>query len=279
VEYPEHADHGDYATNVALVATKTLKKPPMEIAQMLADALAKDAALSELFKKIEVAKPGFINFFVSPQVLQRAVAEILKEKALFGKGARTKQSVNIEFISANPTGPLTLANGRGGFYGDVLGNVLEFSGTKVEKEYYVNDAGNQIKNLGESVLAAGGVLPAEAHHYQGAYIMGYAKEFTNELNEHRSDPEALGKRVASAILDREIKPPVERAGIHFDRWTSEFKDIREKGLVTKSMEALAKKGLVYEKDGATWLKTSEYGDDKDRVLVKSIGNKDMTMLR
>jgi len=277
VERPDNPENGDYATNAALLSTKALKKPPMEIAETLAESLRRDATLKEQFDRIEVAKPGFINFCLSPKFLQSSVNEILKAKEKFGKG-KSKESVNIEFISANPTGPLTLANGRGGFFGDVLGNILRFAGVKVDKEYYVNDAGNQIKTLGESVLAAGKLLEPAEHHYQGGYIASYAKEFSAELEQHVNEPEVLGKKVADAILARDIKPVIARAGIQFDIWTSEAKDIRGKGLVEKSMQQLEKKGYVYEKDGARWFKSSEFGDAEDRVLVKSVGNKDYTYI-
>src|SRR3989344_8001112 len=146
VEHPENAAHGDYATNAALVSTKALRKPPMEIAEALAERLRADKTIGVACEKIEAVKPGFLNFTFSVPFLQESLGEILKAKTSYGKQKiLAKEDINIEFISANPTGPLTLANGRGGFYGDVLGNILSFAGAKITKEYYVNDAGNQIK--------------------------------------------------------------------------------------------------------------------------------------
>ncbi|MDO8557953.1 MAG: arginine--tRNA ligase [bacterium] len=270
VEKTEKPEHGDYATNASLLATKWLKKNPMEIAELVKENLGKDKELGDYIERIETAKPGFVNFFLSQKFLQRSVGEILKAKEKFGRG-KLKEYVNIEFISANPTGPLTLANGRGGFYGDALYNVLQFAGAKAEKEYYINDAGNQMRTLGESILAAAGLAEKQEQHYQGGYIASYAKETYERLLEtYIADPEELGKEVAHRILDREIKPPIKRAGISFDKWISEDGDIRGKGLVEKALKMLEKKGLTYEKEGAIWLKTSAFGDTEDRVLVKSI---------
>lgn len=274
LEHPEYPEHGDYATNAALLATKTLRKNPLEIAERLVEELKKDRELATIVDQLEIVTPGFINFFFTKKFLQKSVGEILKAKERFGSNTprRTpgQEYINIEFISANPTGPLTLANGRGGFFGDVLGNILGFAGIKVDKEYFINDAGNQIKTLGQSVLAQAGLLPAAEHYYQGGYIAGFAKEqYQNPLDAYTADPEKLGKEVAERILDREIKPPLERAGIAFDHWTSEAKDIRAKKLVDRTLQILAKKEFTYQKDGAVWLKTSAFGDTQDRVLVRS----------
>ena len=274
---PENIAHGDWATNAALVSTKVLLRSPMDIAAQLAVELEKDADLKKYLEKIEVVRPGFINFFLLPAFLQKSVGEIVKQKNAYGQGKKTKESVNIEFISANPTGPLTLANGRGGFFGDVLGNVLQFAGRDVTKEYYINDAGNQIKTLGNSVLARAGLIPSADEHYQGDYIASYAKEFADELPKFLHDPEALGKIVADAMLAREIQPVIKRAGIRFDVWTSEEKDIRAKGLVVKTLKTLHEKSFTYEKDGAVWLASSKFGDTEDRVLVKSV-SKDFTYI-
>ncbi|MDP3962975.1 MAG: arginine--tRNA ligase [bacterium] len=273
VEHPENAVHGDYATNAALVSTKALRKPPMDIAEILADRLRRDASVADVFEKIKVEKPGFINFTFLPGFLQSSVSDIIKARDAFGKSAALKgENINVEFISANPTGPLTLANGRGGFFGDALGNILSFAGADVTKEYYVNDAGNQIKTLGESVLASAGMIPAAEHHYQGAYIADYTKEFAGELLAHAHAPEELGRKVAGALLDRHIKPSLKKAGIVFDRWTSEYADLRKKSMVEKSLKDLGKRGFTYQKEGALWLKTSQFGDTEDRVLVRSTGS-------
>ena len=277
VAYPEHGEHGDYATNIALVSTKLFKKSPRDIAERFVELLRKELIPKKqpLCERIEIAGPGFINFHLAPSFLQSQLGVVLKEGRRFGAG-NIKKRVNVEYVSANPTGPLTLANGRGGYFGDALSRMLEFAGAKVTREYYINDAGNQIKTLGESVLAAAALVPKQEYHYQGGYIANYAKEFANELALHTQNPEALGKKVADAILHREIKPPLARAGITFDCWVSEAHDIRAKGLVEKTLKELEKKDLVYEKDDALWLKTSEFGDDKDRVLRKSVGDKDYT---
>lgn len=266
IEAPENPEHGDYATNAALVLAKVLKKPPMEIAAVIVNQLP---VTSYQFK---VAPPGFINFYVSGDALHRELAEILRKKNKYGAGAKKKEKIQVEFISANPTGPLTLANGRGGFYGDVLAKVLVHGGFKIEREYYINDAGNQVRTLGLSMLAAAGLIPEVEGYYRGQHITQWAKKNKNLLKKKQNDPEAIGRSAANSFLSKLIRPAVEKKmKIHFDRWTSEYKDIRGKKFVEKATAVFKEKGLAYSKEGAMWLKTTEFGDDKDRVLVTSDG--------
>jgi len=244
----ENADFGDFTTNIAM----QLKKPAQEIA---------DKLKSNLFEKIAVAGPGFINFFVAPAVLQKQVGTILKEKDKFGQLKIGKgRKINVEFISANPTGPLTLGNGRGGFCGDVLANVLEKADYKITREYYINDTGEQIKQLGHSVLNDSEAV------YKGSYIEDLKKEIKD------TDPEKAGKEAAAVILKIIKKSVVEVMKINFDVWFSE-KSLYQKKEVDRAMDILKKKKLTYEKDGALWFKTIDFGDDKDRVLVKADGEK------
>lgn len=268
VDVPDDPQHGDYATNVALVLAKKISKNPMEVAAVLKGHLS-----SDLFQTIDLAPPGFVNFTLSSQAYEHALAEILEKGENIGDAMSGKsEKIQVEFISANPTGPLTLANGRGGFFGDVLARVLESQGYTVEREYYVNDAGNQIRTLGLSVLAAGGAIEGSEDYYHGEHIASAAQEFKGEFDEAKKDPEALGRKVAEKFLRTMIRPAVENAmGITFDRWTSEYEDIRKKGCVEKVTQLFRDKGLLYEKEGARWLKTTEFGDDKDRVLVTSDG--------
>jgi arginyl-tRNA synthetase len=246
VESPANKNFGDYSTNLALV----LKKNPNEIAEKIK---------SKLFKKIEV-KNGFINFYFSEEYLQKQVAVILKEKNKFGNLKGSKKNINIEFISANPTGPLTLGNGRGGFGGDVLANVLIKAGYKVCKEYYVNDTGNQITKLGHSVLKD------EEAVYKGEYVDELAKKIKTE------SAEVVGQKAAKEILGKMIKPSVKKMGVKFDVWFSE-KDLYKKGEVNNAILLLSKKGFTYESEGAVWFKSKDLGDDKDRVLVRADGIK------
>ncbi len=271
---PEKEEFGHYSTNVALKLTKELKKSPMEIAQELTNDLK--LTTNNFFKKIEVASPGFINFWLSERVLQNELKEILQKKERYGKSKvqSLKPKVQVEFVSANPTGPLTLANGRGGFMGDVLSNVLEFCGYKVEREYYVNDTGNQVLTLGKSILAALGLLE-EAHStssgqenfYKGEYVKEWARKNSAKVKKNKNNTLKIGQLAANDFL-KLIKVVLEKkAKIRYNRWTSEDKHIRKKSYIEKVLKIFKAKKLAYEKDGALWLKTTQFSDDKDRVLM------------
>ncbi len=268
VSTPENPIYGDYSSNIALLLSKILRKSPMEMATELAQALNQN---SKLFSKVEAVAPGFINFWISPVVLQKEFKEILIKKNKYGGGAKKKEKFQVEFISANPTGPLTLANGRGGFLGDALSHVLELAGFFVEREYYVNDTGNQIITLGKSILSAAGLMAEEDSFYKGAYIKEWAKKNRPAVLKLKNDPLKVGQLAAKDFL-KAIKSAVEKkAGISFDRYTSEDQDLHKKSLIAKALALYRSQKLAYEKDGAVWLKTTEFGDDKDRVLVTSDG--------
>jgi len=244
VEKPKQEELGDYSTNIALVLAKKKKKDPNVIAEEIIASIK-----SDLFEKIE-NKNGFINFFISKKYLQDQVKEILKgkyNKFRFGKG-----KINVEYISANPTGPLTIANARGGPIGDALANVLQKAGNKVTKSFYINNHGNQIKILGHSVLK-----DSEAE-YKGEYI--------DEMNKKlKGDPYTVGKKAADIIVDM-MKTTTDRMGIKYDEWISE-NDLYKKGAVDKVLKSL--KQYLYEKDGAVWFKSTSFGDNRDRVIIKS----------
>ncbi|MDD5144537.1 MAG: arginine--tRNA ligase [Candidatus Pacebacteria bacterium] len=247
IERPENSVFGDYSTNVAMV----LNKNPNEIAS---------AIKSDLIERVEV-KNGFVNFFISKDYLVKELKEILKEKEKFGQVRLGKgKKVNVEFISANPTGPLTLGNGRGGFCGDVLANVLNRADFKAEREYYVNDAGEQIRKLGHSVFGDQEAV------YQGPYIEELKKKIKG------NSVEDVGKRAAKVILEEMIKPSVRKMGIDFDVWFSESNLYKEKE-DDKVLNLLKEKKLVYESEGALWFESTKFGDDKDRVLIKADGEK------
>ncbi|MBU4298750.1 arginine--tRNA ligase [Patescibacteria group bacterium] len=257
IEHPEEKIHGDYAANVAMLIAKQVKKSPQEIANILNSKFK--IQNSKFLDKVEVVKPGFINFFISKEYLQEQVAEILKKKEKFGALKIGKeQKINLEFISANPTGPLTLGNGRGGFCGDVLANVLLKAGFKVAREYYINDVGEQIRKLGHSVIGDSEAV------YKGDYILSLRKRIKGE------NPDKLGQKAAEIILKETIKPTVKKMGIAFDVWFSE-KSLRKSGEVKKILDLLKKKKLTYEKEGALWFSSTKFGDDKDRVLIKEDG--------
>ena len=259
IEHPEEKAHGDYATNVAMVIAKQIKKNPLEIAENLKSEILNFK--SSYFDKVEIAGPGFINFFLTKEYLQKKVGEILKQKDKFGQlRIGHNKKVQIEFISANPTGPLTIGNARGGPFGDVLGNVLKRAGFRVEKEYYINDYGMQILTLGHSVLKDG-----EAQ-YKGDYI-----DYLNKKIKEK-DPYRAGESAAKIIIEEMIKKTISRMGIKYNEWFSE-NSLHKSGKVDDALEVLNKKGLIYEKEGAKWFRSSKYGDERDRVVVKADGLK------
>lgn len=259
VEHPEEKIHGDYSTNVAMLIAKQINKNPLEIAENLKSEILNFK--SSYFDKVEIAGPGFINFFISKEYLQKKVGEILKQKDKFGQlKIGHNKKVQIEFISANPTGPLTIGNARGGPFGDVLGNVLKRAGFRVEKEYYINDYGMQILTLGHSVLK-----DSEAQ-YKGDYI-DYLNKKIKEKNPYRA-----GESAAKIIIEEMIKKTISRMGIKYNEWFSE-NSLHKSGKVDEALEVLNKKGLIYEKEGAKWFRSSKYGDERDRVVVKADGLK------
>jgi len=263
VDYPKTENFGDYSTNVAMILGKVLKKKPMEIAEAIIRSLDYARDDKNTFVKIEVVAPGYINFYLAPKYLQAKVAAINAEKENFGNSEIGKGvKINNEFISANPTGPLTAGNGRGGFCGDSLSRVLRKAGFAVTNEYYVNDAGGQITKLGHSVLQDSEAV------YAGEYIEKLHQKYAKI-----KDVQEIGQLAAKDILENIIQKSVaEKMQISFDVWTSE-KKIQEEKYVDRAIEILRKKKLTYEAEGAIWLKTTEFGDDKDRVLIKSDGQK------
>ena len=233
VESQENPEHGDYSSNIALVLAKNEGKNPREVAEELKnELLRRPTSKLDFIEKIETAGPGFLNFFIAKKALVQALGNPVSKLA-------KKQKINIEFVSANPTGPLTMANGRGGFYGDALANILEASGHKVTREYYINDAGNQIKLLGESIQAAEGNPPAggperEAMLYKGEYIKKLKGKTAKQ---------------AAAFLLKEIKNSLKKADIKFDAWFSEA-SMRKKGELKKTLELLNKKKTDLRGDAA-----------------------------
>jgi len=257
VEYPKEKAHGDYSTNITMVIAKLIKKEPMEIATLLGSRV--QGLGSRFFEKVEVAEPGFINFFLSKEYLQQQVGEILKQGEKFGNLKTGKdKKLQVEFISANPTGPLTVGNSRGGPFGDTLGNVLKKAGFEIEKAYYINDYGMQILALGHSVLK-----DSEAK-YKGDYI-----DHLNKIIKEK-DTYKAGEKAAKIIIKEMIKGTTDRMGIKYDKWISETK-LHNLSFVEKILEILKKKNLLYEKEDALWFKSSKFGDERDRVLVKKDG--------
>lgn len=264
---PEDGKFGHYSTNAAFTIAKRSGQLPLKVAGELAGKIK----LTGFLNRVEVSPPGFINFWLEEEVFQNELKEILKKKDSYGRGKKKKDKIQVEFVSANPTGPLTLANGRGGFLGDVLSNTLEWNGFNVEREYYVNDTGNQIIVLGKSAVAALNLIPAENNFYKGDYVKKWARRNVAFVKKNKENYLKIGQKAAAEFL-KEIKIVLmKKAGIKFNRWTSEDRNIHKKGLVKKALQTFRKKGLSYEKDGAIWLRTSAFGDDKDRVIITSDG--------
>lgn len=251
----EKPEYGHYATNAAMILARKIGKDPMETAQALCEILSDDF-------EVKAVAPGFVNFYLDAKLLCQEWQNMVRELDDQIKSSNS-QKIQIEFVSANPTGPLTLGNGRGGFLGDVLGNIMKRVGHTVVKEYYINDAGYQVQRLGESVLN----YPEAS--YQGDYI--------EELRQliKANNPIEAGQKAADHILETMIKPDIDKIGLKFDVWFSE-RTLYQNGLVEKALTELKNKKLTEEKEGAIWLRTTEFGDDKDRVLVKATG--EMTYL-
>jgi arginyl-tRNA synthetase len=254
VERPKQAEHGDYASNVAMVVAKKQGINPKSLAEQLAEKLKDD----DRWTAVEVAGPGFLNFKVAPPAWQEALADVLKAKEKYGAFPKTQKKVQLEFISANPTGPPHLGNARGGYAGDVLANVLARAGHQVEREYYINDAGGQVEELGS-------VIKGESDSYKGQYI----DELKKRLDTKKSATEVGAE--AADLMAAEARKTVKRMGIRFDGWFSEQQELREKDEINRVLADLKKIDATYEKDGAVWLKSTHFEDDKDRVLVKSDG--------
>ncbi|MGG4105976.1 MULTISPECIES: arginine--tRNA ligase [Paenibacillus] len=278
LEVPKDKSHGDLATNVAMQLTRIAKKNPRQIAESILEHL--DMAKASI-EKAEIAGPGFINFTLDKGYLYPIVALVEEQGDNYGRIATGEgQKVQMEFVSANPTGSLHLGHARGAAVGDALCNVLDFAGYEVTREYYINDAGNQVVNLIKSLearylqeLGQDAEMPEDGYH--GEDIKGFAKELVAEKGESllSMDPGERTAFLRQFGLEKEldkIKRDLNRFRVHFDEWFSET-SLYENGLVEKSLEELKSKGEAYEKDGATWLRTTDYGDDKDRVLVKNDG--------
>lgn len=271
IERPKNRDHGDYASSIALQLAKQLGRSPREVASLLQERLIAEANLA----KVEIAGPGFINFTLN----RSSQAELVKTIINAGKSYGHSQTlsgitINIEFISANPTGPLHLGHTRWAAVGDALARVLIAAGAKVTREFYINDRGVQMELFGESVRAAalGKAIPEEG--YQGAYISEIAKQLVTE------DPKILKLPEPEQIIEfreraykyqlADQQRVLQTFNTQFDVWFSE-RSLHESGAVTHGLEQLKKKGHVFESEGATWLRTTDFGDDKDRVLLKADG--------
>jgi len=272
LERPKNRDHGDYATSIALQLAKSAGKNPRVIAEIIAAELAGVDSIAA----VDVAGPGFINITLNRASQAQLVESIINSAATYGHGdALAGVRINLEFISANPTGPLHLGHTRWAAVGDALGRVLSAAGADVTREFYINDRGNQMDLFGASVEAAALGIEIPEGGYQGAYISDLAKEVVTANSAIANLPE--GKRqeafreAAYAVQLREQQRVLDTFGTHFDVWFSE-RSLHEQGAVEHGLEKLRKQGHVFEDEGAVWLRTTDFGDDKDRVLAKSDGS-------
>ncbi|MEO8675791.1 MAG: arginine--tRNA ligase, partial [Casimicrobiaceae bacterium] len=271
VERPKLAAHGDYATNVALQHAKVLKRNPREFAQALIDALPP----ADWITKAEIAGAGFVNLFLTPAARQAVVRDILALRERYGRGdERAGERVMVEFVSANPTGPLHVGHGRQAALGDAVAMLLEWQGASVTREFYYNDAGQQIQNLALSVRArAQEILGEHASFpedgYRGEYIREIAQRFLDEVGHDLGDIETI-RKFAVAELRREQDTDLQAFGVKFDNYYLES-SLYTDGRVQATVERLVASGHAYEQDGALWLRTTDFGDDKDRVMRKSDG--------
>src|SRR3990167_5452566 len=249
---------GDTSSNIAMLLAKELKKSPKDIANQIIEKFK-----NKFINKVELAGPGFLNFFLTNEAFTQLLKELEEFKEEFFKNNGKKFSYNIEFLSANPTGPIHLGNGRGGIIGDVLGNVLNFLGHKVTKEYYINDAGSQIQQLGNSLkirceqeLEMNSELPEDSYH--GEYLVDLAKELIKKYEKSiLSKPNEFFTEYAKNAILTQIKNTLIEYGIFYDEWFSE-KSLHENGQVSKDIADLTKAGHTYEKDGAVWFKSTEF---------------------
>lgn len=281
-ELPRNSAHGDLACSVAMQMASRQQKAPMELAQAIAgrlEQLLAGSPLQEAVARVEIKPPGFINLFFSPAFLQSLLGEVLSRGDRYGASILgTGKKVLVEFVSANPTGPLSVAHGRQAAVGDALANLLAFAGYEVVREYYLNDEGTQIDLLGTSILArareAAGLSAAFPENgYKGSYVGELAQKWISLKGRQALDaPDAAdaARRFGSEELTAVIRGELDQFGIRFDRWTPQS-SLNEGGILQQTLDRLKQKGFLYESEGAWWLKSTAFGDDKDRVVVRSDG--------
>ncbi|MGD2069783.1 MAG: arginine--tRNA ligase [Gemmatimonadota bacterium] len=279
LERPRDPEHGDLATNVAMTLASRLRRPPRQIAEEVVDRMDLEGAG---VTSVEVAGPGFLNFRLSTASLADLLADVLRADDTFGRSATGGgEPVMVEWVSANPTGPLHAGHGRQAALGDAIAHLLEWTGWRVQREFYYNDAGVQMERLAESVRARYRELqdvPAEIPEggYHGEYVIDVARSLVQEVGaqwreDDSADALAAMRRFGARVLMEEIQRDLAELRIHFDEYYRES-SLYEDGRIEKVIHDLRETGLVYDRDGAVWLRTSEFGDQKDRVMVKSDGN-------
>lgn len=275
IEKPNQPEHGDAASNIAMNLASVLKMNPRNIAEKIVDGLDYD---ERKLKSIEIAGPGFINFRYAENYLFDELEEILAQGSEFGKSDLLNgQRILVEFVSANPTGPLTVGHGRNAVLGDTIANLLEWTGADVNREYYFNNAGRQMRMLGESVRARylqllGHDTEMPEDGYKGKYIKDIAQTLIDEYGEDLVDSDEIDpfKDKAEQVIFEDIQATLQRMNIDMDSFFNE-QEVYDDGSIEKTVSTLREKDLAYDKDGATWFRTTEFGKDQDTVLIKSSG--------
>jgi arginyl-tRNA synthetase len=276
VQRPANDEHGDMASNLAMKLARPYRRAPLDIAAALAAEIERGAANpTSPIASVDVAPPGFLNLRLSDVALEETIDSVLAAPDGWGRVAPVRpRRVNVEFVSANPTGPLTIGNARGAFIGDLLCRILEAGGQAVTREYYFNDSGAQVGLLGASVLAVrnGETVPDDGYH--GAYVEDLARDVPAAILAAATKPGADGADIVgrwAAMQVREgIETSLERLGVHFDVWKSEA-SLHSEGWVERAIDRLRVGGHVYDQDGALWFRSTAFGDDKDRVIIRSDG--------
>jgi arginyl-tRNA synthetase len=269
VERPRNRDHGDYATSVALQLAKPAGRPPREVAELIAARLRMVAGVAS----VDIAGPGFLNVRLAEAALGRVAVQVVEAGAAYGTNdAAAGQNVNLEFVSANPTGPIHIGGVRWAAVGDALARLLQASGAKVTREYYFNDHGAQIDRFARSLLAAAKGEPAPEDGYGGAYIADIAAKVLEQAPDalQQDDPQEVFRSAGVQLMFEEIKTSLHDFGVDFDVYFHE-NALHESGAVGRAVDRLRALGHMYDKDGALWLRTTDFGDDKDRVVIKSDG--------
>ncbi|MEA3287554.1 MAG: arginine--tRNA ligase [Candidatus Marinimicrobia bacterium] len=271
---PKKVENGDWACNIAMTLARDLKRAPLQIAEELMEGIVLDP---EIVEKHEIVKPGFINFFQSANYLAAQLQYILDNRENYGKNdVGAGKTAQVEFVSANPTGPLTVGHGRQTVLGDTLASILTWSSYDVTREYYFNNAGRQMRLLGESLKAQyltlkGNLIALPDGGYEGRYLVDVAQQLLTEQPDLNADSKVdIFKDFAENSIFAMIKSSLERIGVRHDVFYNE-RSLYETGKIDEVLSLLQDKGLLYKKDGATWFKTTEFGVDQDRVLVKSSG--------
>ena len=275
LEIPKNYEHGDLSCNIAMILSKKLKKNPREIANEIISEIKYD---EKIISDIKIAGPGFINFYFTNRFVSKVIDDILSKRENYGKSSiNTGKKANVEFVSANPTGPLTVGHGRNAVVGDTIANLLEWVGYSVDREYYFNNAGRQMRVLGESVKyryleLLGEKVDFPEDYYQGEYIKEIAQKLIDEKGNSLKDidPEGIFKDTAEKVIFDDIKSTLAKLKIHHDTFYNE-KVLYDENKIDDLLKQLKEKNLSYEKDGALWFKLTELGGEQDKVIVKATG--------